>query len=98
LRDVGGVGGLRTGDVTTREGETMTKHEENRKQLGEYKKAGFEFEITADGYSVKFQGKWIGGAGVLLPRQRRLHWKHAAQNRTDFLDAALRKVREFEAS
>ncbi len=41
---------------------------------------GYEFTYNADGYSVKYKGTFLGGAGVKLPRAKKLHWRHANAN------------------
>ena len=46
---------------------------------------GYEFEVDANRYFVKFQGKGLGGASVKLPREKPLHWRHAKANRRDNL-------------
>lgn len=59
----------------------------NTEQL---KKLGYKISYNQDGYSVFFGDTFLHGAGVKLPREKRLHWKHAAANRKDFFESALR--------
>lgn len=65
------------------------QHQENQKRAASLRATGFELEVTADGYFVRFQGKGLGGAGVLLPRAKPLHYKHRAANLRDNLSSAL---------
>lgn len=72
------------------------QHKENLKELEERRAQGYEITITADGYSVWQGVVFIAGASVKLPREKPLHWKHAAANRRDNLDAALSCIRDHE--
>lgn len=64
--------------------------ERNQSRLQELQAMGYQFEIGNNGYSVKFKGKFIHGASVLLPRSKPLHWKHAKANRRNHLDQSVR--------
>lgn len=66
------------------------QHNENVKEAKRLRGLGFELEVTANGYFVKFKGKGLGGASVLLPRSKPLHWRHRAANLRDNLAAAVR--------
>ena len=65
------------------------QHEQNRKELASLEAQGFTFKINADGYSVHLNGEFVGGAGVKLPREKPLHWRHAIANRRDNLQGAI---------
>ena len=69
----------------------MSEWERNhyRAYLVALKGDGYEFEITANGYFVKHNGKGLGGAGVKLPREKPLHWRHRDANLRDNLKAAV---------
>lgn len=41
---------------------------------------GYDFTYDANGYSVSYKGTFLGGAGVKLPRAKKLHWRHAKAN------------------
>lgn len=56
------------------------QHKENLERIQKLRDRGFEFTITADGYSVKLNGVFLGGASVKLPRTKRLHWRHREAN------------------
>jgi hypothetical protein len=43
-------------------------------------KKHFTYEANADGYRLLYKGRYIGGAGVRLPREKPLHWRHARAN------------------
>ena len=49
---------------------TDWQHAENLKTLDGLKAQGYSFEIGSNGYFVRYQGKGLGGAGVMLPRQK----------------------------
>lgn len=34
---------------------------------------GYDFTYDANGYSVSYKGTFLGGAGVKLPRAKKLH-------------------------
>ena len=53
-----------------------------------YRREDFTFNADANGYMLFFRGKPIGGAGVKLPRETRLHWKHARANIQEFAGKA----------
>jgi hypothetical protein len=65
------------------------QHKENRKRAAALRAMGFELEVTADGYFVRFRGKGLGGASVILPRQKPLHYKHREGNLRDNLSSAI---------
>lgn len=70
----------------------MSEWERNhyRAYLVALKGDGYEFEITSDGYFVKFQGKGLGGAGVrAIDRINRRHWKHKEADRREYLKQAV---------
>jgi hypothetical protein len=52
----------------------------------------FTYTYTVNGYEVFYKGKSLGGAGVLLPRQKPLHWRHARANLKLFREDAERKI------
>ena len=72
------------------------QHQANLKEMDRLKGLGFEFEVTSNGYFVKFQGQGIGGAGVLLPRKTALRGQQAGANRRDFLSSALLTAKHSE--
>lgn len=72
------------------------EHESNRKKAAALRDMGFELEVTANGYFVKYQGAGLGGAGVLLPREKPLHWRHRAANLRDNLAAAVTQATRSE--
>lgn len=74
------------------------QHERNRAEMRKLEAEGFEFEITADKYAVRFKGEWVGGAGVSLPRQNFRHWKHAIADVRDKLNSALSLARRYRKS
>jgi hypothetical protein len=55
-------------------------HQSNVKQLNELKTKGFRFEISANGYQAWFGDKYLGGASVMLPRTKPLHWRQRSAN------------------
>jgi hypothetical protein len=55
-------------------------HQSNVKRLEELRAKGFHFDITADGYQAWFSDKYLGGASVMLPRTKPLHWRHRSAN------------------
>lgn len=59
----------------------------------ELEKLGYSFKISANGYDVKYDGRCIAAASVLLPREKPLHWRHAKQNMIDFLEQAICSAR-----
>jgi hypothetical protein len=66
------------------------QHQENVKRLHDLKAQGYDINITSDGYSVSDPtGKYLGGASVLLPRRKPLHWRHRSANMKDFLNTVL---------
>lgn len=65
------------------------QHQENQKEANRLRDLGFRLEVNADGYRVWFKDVWLCGAGVLLPRRKRLHWCHARANIRDFLASAV---------
>lgn len=65
------------------------QHQDNIQRMQLLKEQGYTFDITADGYSVSYKGKFLGGASVMLPRSKPLHWRHRAANRESNLEQAL---------
>jgi hypothetical protein len=65
------------------------QHQQNIERLNALKERGFIFNITADGYSVKFGAVFLGGASVMLPRKKPLHWQHRAANMKENVAQAL---------
>lgn len=65
------------------------QHDINQRRKAELEAHGFEFAINADGYEVRFKGDFVGGASVLLPRSKPLHWKHRCANLRDNLGSAV---------
>ena len=65
------------------------QHKTNIEQVNKLRALGYEINVNADGYSVKFKGEHVAAAGVILPRAKPLHWKHARQNIKDFLANAI---------
>jgi hypothetical protein len=55
----------------------MTNLVNLRKRADALKEKGYKLESNQDGYKVYFEDKFIHGASVKLPREKRLHWKHA---------------------
>jgi len=72
------------------------EHESNRKKAQQLGALGFELEVNADGYFVRYQGQGLGGARV-LPRAKPLHWRHRAANLRDNLSAAVRLAERSKA-
>lgn len=68
------------------------QHQANVKRLEHLKTAGYKFDITADGYRVWLGTKFLGGASVMLPRAKPLHWRHRAANIKDNVEQALLTV------
>ena len=64
---------------------TDFEHDINLKKATQLKEEGYEFEYDADSYKVVFKGKFVGAAGVKLPRNKPLHWKHRRANIKDNL-------------
>jgi hypothetical protein len=60
--------------------------------MSDLQNKGYEFKFNADGYSVKHDGIFLGGASVKLPRKKRLHWRHKAANVKDNLEQCLLTV------
>ncbi|WP_194727465.1 hypothetical protein [Noviherbaspirillum malthae] len=74
------------------------QHDQNVDESSRLKKLGFDFDITADGYLVKYNGTGLGGASVRLPRSKPLHWRLRAANLRDNLAAALRIAQRHNAT
>ena len=72
------------------------QHKENLKELATQHAKGYKITVTADGYSVWLGALFIAGASVKLPREKPLHWKHAAADRRDHLNSALSCIRAYE--
>jgi hypothetical protein len=51
-------------------------------------KEDFTYTSDVNSYMIYYRGKPIGGAGVLLPRAKPLHWEHTRANITFFRDQA----------
>lgn len=56
------------------------QHKENQTALAELREKGFSFRITADSYEIRYQDKFVHGAGVMLPRERKQHWRQIKAN------------------
>jgi hypothetical protein len=54
---------------------------------------GYVMKWNQDSYQVWYKEEFIYSAGVMLPRQKPLHWKHAKQNREDFAKNAIDAAR-----
>jgi hypothetical protein len=52
------------------------------------------YSYNQDGYQITFNGKNVGGAGVMLPRRKPLRGRQAEINRADFKRQAERAVEE----
>lgn len=52
------------------------------------KREDLSFTYSADGFMLQFKGKNIGGAGVTLPREKRLSPKQRQENLRDFKESA----------
>lgn len=68
------------------------EYQEALKQLPILAKDGYSIEAGANGFNVKRGSRFVYGASVMLPRSRPLHWRHARQNRKDFLVSAVREA------
>lgn len=62
--------------------------------LHESDRARFTYSADANGYMIFYRGKPIGGAGVKLPREKPLHWKHARANVKENGEQARRSIAE----
>lgn len=65
------------------------QHQQNRKRAEELRAQGFDFTVTGDGYTVRYQGDWVCGASVKLPREKPQHWRHRQADLRDHLNAAV---------
>lgn len=65
------------------------QHAENLKRIGELEKKGYTFEISCNGYMVRYHGIFLGGASVKLPRAKPLHWRHRKANIEQNVSTAL---------
>jgi|FAXJ01.1.fsa_nt_gi hypothetical protein len=74
---------------------TPPQHLENVKRMRQLESAGYKFDITADGYSVSLGDRFLGGASVMLPRSKPLHWRHRNANVKNNLSTALVIVDRF---
>lgn len=72
------------------------QHKENLEELNVRTAQGYKITVTADGYSVWRGALFVAGASVKLPREKPLHWKHAAADRRDNLNSALSCIRAYE--
>ena len=57
----------------------------------------FSYQADANGYTIFYRGRLIGGAGVKLPRETRLHWRHAQSNVRDNGEDARREIAALQA-
>jgi hypothetical protein len=64
------------------------------KEIEEYKKLGYKFEINPDGYKVWFKENFVFGAGVLLPRTKRISWQTQRKNMVDNMGYALSEAKK----
>jgi hypothetical protein len=55
------------------------------------------FTYSANGYMLYYNGNPIGGAGVKLPREKPLHWKHVRANREQFKQEAQMHIAAIKA-
>jgi hypothetical protein len=55
-------------------------HQSNVKRLEELRAKGFRFEISADAHMAWHGQTFLGGASVILPRRKPLHWRHRSAN------------------
>jgi hypothetical protein len=53
----------------------------------------FTYSYNTDGYMIQYKGHDIGGASVMLPRSKPLHWQHAKKNRIQFKENAEREIK-----
>ena len=60
------------------------EYEQILNRLTHLKELGYEFFINANGYKINYDGKFIYGAGVKLPRQKKLSASQARANIKDF--------------
>jgi hypothetical protein len=65
------------------------QHKCNQEAKQRLESLGFDFNITADGYEVRYRNEWVAGASVMLPREKPLHWKHRIANLRDNLNSAV---------
>ena len=75
---------------------TPYQHQLNLERLRQLNDLGYEFHWGADGYSVRYKGKFLGGASVKLPREKPLHWKHKHANIKDNAEQCLFVVRDHQ--
>ena len=69
------------------------EHQENVKRMRELTAKGFKFDITSDGYQVFGPNHtYYGGASVMLPRSKPLHWRHRVANIKNNIASALATV------
>lgn len=59
-----------------------------------YTKADFTYQYNADGAMIYYKGKPIGGFGVILPRLKPLHWRHARANCKDNKESCERSIND----
>lgn len=52
------------------------------------KREDFTYQYSPNGYTIFYKGVSIGGAGVMLPRAKPLHWKHSRANLKQFSEEA----------
>ena len=58
----------------------------------ELSKDDFSYTYNADGYMIQYKGQNLGGASVMLPRSKTLHWQHARQNVRDNKESCEREI------
>ena len=51
--------------------------ERNREIAKQLEESGYKIEANSNGYRVFYNDTFLCGAGVKLPREKRLHWKVA---------------------
>jgi len=56
------------------------------------KREHFSYTADANGYMIQYLGVNLGGASVILPRQKPLHWRHARKNIADNTASAERAI------
>jgi hypothetical protein len=56
------------------------------------------YTFNANGYMLTYRGRNIGGAGVMLPRSKPLHWQHKKSNLELFRNQASRELEHLKQS
>ncbi len=54
------------------------------------------YTANCNGYMLTYRGKPLGGAGVMLPREKPLHWRHARANVKEFGEQARMSIEELK--